>query len=87
MDKISVAEGSKYFCYLYQATTSFCNTTRLALLVISHIKLKADSSSTIYTKLDELTLIPLIEDSKLNFLFNRRVQCLSALCVCTGGKV
>jgi len=27
------------------------------MLVISFIKLKADSSSTIYTKLDELTLV------------------------------
>ena len=27
MDEVSWASDSRYFCYLYQTTTSFCNTT------------------------------------------------------------
>ena len=31
MDRVSVARGSKYKCYLYHGTISFCNTTQNAI--------------------------------------------------------
>ncbi len=54
MDRVSVAEGSKYKYYLYQTTTSFCNTTTCVCMSLRLIILQPCS----------LALIPLSRQGK-----------------------
>jgi hypothetical protein len=49
MDEVVWARDSKYFCYLYQTTTSFCNTILIRPRDITPMQAAFEGDDSVYS--------------------------------------